>query len=191
MPTGRPRSRRVLAHSTAGGRRHAQHRNQNCPEPPLHPVQIDGHAMSRARYRSEMRRTGDAARRLLSNCRDRFPWAPCLIEVWLRYRFIMTRSRTLKPETFDASVKCARPTFLERRPALPLSRPTVTVAVGKPWEGIPKRVSRRSSALLNSEDHTRRNPSQGFPPGGIATAGCKTPCGPRTQPRYTARPRCG
>ena len=109
MPTGHPRSRRALAHSTAGGRRHARHQSQNRPKPSLHPVQSDGHAMSRARYRSEMRRTGDAGRRLLSNCRDRFPWAPCLIEVWLRYRFIMTRSCTLKPETFDASVKCARP----------------------------------------------------------------------------------
>lgn len=164
MPTGRPRSRRVLAHSTAGGRRHARHRSQNRPEPSLHPVQSDGHAMSRARYRSEMKRTDDAARRLLSNCRDRFPWAPCLIEVWLRYRFIMTRSRTLKPETFDASVKCARPAPPRSAPLLSPPRLTVAVTAEKPWEGIPKRVSRRSSALLNSEDHTRRNPSQGFPP---------------------------
>ena len=132
MPTGRPRSRRVLAHSTAGGRRHARHRSQNRPEPSLHPVQSDGHAMSRARYRSEVRRTGDAARRLLSNCRDRFPWAPCLIEVWLRYRFIMTRSRTLKPETFDASVKCARPAPPRSAPLLSPPRLTVAVTAGKP-----------------------------------------------------------
>ena len=206
MPTGRPRSRRVLAHSTAGGRRHARHRNQNRPEPSLHPVQSDGHAMSRARYRSEMRRTDDAARRLLSNCRDRFPWAPCLIQVWLRYCFIMTRSCTLKPETFGASAKCARPTFLERRPALPPLPPNRSryrrEALGRDSEAcFPQEFSFAELRGPHAKEPfpglpvELRGPAKeefrGFPPGGIATAGCKTPCGPRTQPRYTARPRCG